>query len=110
MHKLYSAKRAERRIPMEVGVQISGNSQLPGTETTFTEDVSPRGARVVTMRRWQMDDRLKIASLPGNFQATARVAYCRTLRGEGFVIGVEFLEHAGWWVVPPASPGASLNG
>jgi hypothetical protein len=107
--KEYAVKRAEKRIPMAVGVQISGHAKVPGTETTFTEDVSSHGARVGTVRRWQTNDRLKIASLPGDFMATARVAYCRSARGQGFVIGLEFLEPAGPWVVPPADPGVPLN-
>ena len=35
--------RREPRIPMEVGVHISGHSALPGVEATFTENVSSRG-------------------------------------------------------------------
>ena len=111
MAKSYLVKRAEKRIPMEVGVQICGNEQAPGVETTFTENVSSRGARVVTVRRWQPDDRVTILSLPGDFRATARVAYCQSLRGDGFAIGVEFLEPAGRWVVhPPVGSGESANG
>ncbi len=105
------AKRLEKRLPMEVAVQIAGNERVPGVETTFTENVSSRGARVVTVRRWQPEDRLTIASLPGDFRAIARVAYCQPLRGEGFAIGLEFLEPAGRWVVqPPVGSGESASG
>ncbi len=91
-----------------MAVQISGNERVPGVETTFTENVSSRGARVMTVRRWLPNDRLTIASLPGDFRATARVAYCQPLRGSGFAIGLEFLEPAGQWVVdPPAGSGGS---
>jgi len=104
MARAFNAQRIEKRIPMEVAVHLSGNPQAPGVEMTFTEDVSSRGARVVTVRRWQPDDHVVIASLPGDFRATARVAYCQPRRGEGFAIGLEFLEPAGRWVVnaPPA--------
>jgi hypothetical protein len=47
---------------MEVGVQITGHLALPGTETTFTENVSSRGARVLSTRRWKIYDQLTIAS------------------------------------------------
>jgi hypothetical protein len=96
-----SEKRAERRLPMEVGVQISGHSNSHGIEITFTDDVSARGARVLTSRRWKTEDRLTVFTLPKNFRATARVAYCQPLRGEGYVIGLELLEPSGIWVVPP---------
>ncbi|HEX2714832.1 MAG TPA: PilZ domain-containing protein [Candidatus Acidoferrales bacterium] len=99
MRKPKKPKRVEKRLPMEVGVQIAGNARVPGVETTFTENVSSRGARVVTVRRWQPEDRLTLTSLPGDFRALARVAYCQALRGEGFAIGLEFLEPAGRWVV-----------
>jgi hypothetical protein len=109
MPKEYSVKRSEQRIPMAVGVQISGHAKVPGTEATFTDDISSHGARVGTVRRWRINDRLRIASLPGDFKATARVAYCLSARGQGFVIGLEFLEPVGQWIVPPADPGLPLN-
>jgi hypothetical protein len=104
MPKEYSVNRFEKRVPMAVGVHISGHARVPGTETTFTQDVSSHGARVDTVRRWQINDRLRIESLPGDFRANARVAYCVSARGQGFVIGLEFLEPTGQWVVPPAGP------
>jgi len=100
--KGYSYPRAERRIPMEVGVQISGHVDLPGVETTFTENVSSRGARVLTSRRWQLNDRLTIATLTGAFQALARVAYCQTVPSSGYVVGLEFIQPEGRWVVGEA--------
>ena len=42
--KTFTAPRREARIPMEVGVQITGHPRLPGTEATFTENVSLGGA------------------------------------------------------------------
>lgn len=94
--------RAERRIPMEIPVNLEGNRQLPGLEATFTENVSARGARVVSSRRWEMGDRLIFASRTGEFRSPARVAYCQTLQGDGFAIGVEFLDPKGRWVVQSA--------
>jgi hypothetical protein len=91
--------RRESRIPMEVGVHISGHPLMPGTETTFTENVSPRGARVLTTRRWKPGDRLTIATFTGSFRAMARVAYCQLVPEAGFAVGVEFLEPEGQWVV-----------
>jgi len=97
--KAYVVQRAEKRVPIEVAVRIRSEGPLPEVEETFTENVSSRGARVLSMRRWQPHDRLLFASRPGDFRATARVAYCQPLRGEGFAIGLEFLEPAGGWVV-----------
>src|SRR5262249_13191850 len=91
--------RLERRIPMEIPVVLDGHRQVPGTESTFTENVSAKGARVVSVRRWETNDQLMIASRTGEFRSSARVAYCQALQGDGFAIGVEFLEPKGRWVV-----------
>jgi hypothetical protein len=91
--------RAEKRIPMEIPVLIDGHRQVPGSESTFTENVSARGARVVSVRRWDQDEHLMFASRTGEFRSSARVAYCQSLQGNGFAIGVEFLEPKGRWVV-----------
>ena len=88
-------------MPLEVAVQIAGHPQVPGVEMTFTENVSSRGARVLTSRRWKTDDQLFLASLPGSFRSVARVAYCEPVRGAGFAIGVEFVEPSGKWVLAP---------
>ena len=92
-------RRVERRIPMEIPVLIDGHREAPGSESTFTENVSARGARVVSVRRWEQNERLSFASRTGEFRSPARVAYCQSLQGEGFAIGVEFLEPKGRWVV-----------
>jgi len=91
--------RVEKRIPMAVAVRISGHVQLPGTETTFTENVSARGARVLTVRRWKKNELLHLDTLTGEFHARARVAYCTPLHDSEFAIGLEFVEPAGQWVV-----------
>jgi hypothetical protein len=72
---------------------------MPGSEPTFTENVSARGARVVSVRRWEQGEKLTFASRTGEFRSSARVAYCHPLQGEGFAVGVEFLEAKGRWVV-----------
>src|ERR1700675_2474067 len=91
--------RVERRLPMEIPVLLDGHRRLPGTESTFTENVSARGARVVSTRRWEHGERLTFVSRTGEFRPSARVAYCEPLQGDGFAIGVEFLEPKGRWVV-----------
>lgn len=95
----YSFHRVERRIPMEIPVVLDGHRRMPGTESTFTENVSTRGARVISTRRWEQNERLTFVSRTGEFRSPARVAYCEPLQGNGFAIGVEFLEPQGRWVV-----------
>jgi hypothetical protein len=110
MPNIFDVERLENRIPMAVAVHISGHRRAPGVETTFTENVSSRGARVSSIRRWRPNETLEIESLPGNFHAWARVAYCEP-RTEGYVIGLEFLEPSGRWVVnTPVISGKPLQG
>jgi hypothetical protein len=91
--------RRENRIQMEIPVVLHGHLQVPGVESTFTENVSAKGARVVSVRRWEKDSQLVLASRTGEFRSAARVAYCQSVRGDGYVIGLEFLEPVGRWVV-----------
>jgi hypothetical protein len=98
-----STARREKRIPMEIPVVLAGHRRMPGVENTFTENVSPRGARVVTVRPWEKGARLTLASRTGDFRSSARVAYCQPMRGDGYAIGLEFLEPQGRWVVESAN-------
>jgi hypothetical protein len=102
--KSFTAPRRESRIPMEVGVHISGHAMLPGTEATFTENVSARGARVLSTRRWKINDRLVITTLAGTFRSVARVAYCQMVPQAGFAVGLEFVETTGSWIVADVHP------
>src|SRR5229473_3205710 len=97
--KRFSFHRAEHRILMEIPVLIDGHRQVPGSESTFTENVSAGGARVVSVRRWEQGEKLTFASRTGELRYSPRVAYCQPLQGDGFAVGVEFLEPKGRWVV-----------
>ncbi len=99
----FTFARAERRIPMEIPVVLDGHRNTPGVESTFTENVSARGARVVSTRRWNKGEPLTFVSRSGEFRSLARVAYCQPLHGDGYAIGVEFLDPAGRWVVQSQS-------
>jgi hypothetical protein len=96
---VFTFHRAEKRIPMEIPVVLDGHRVTPGSEATFTENVSARGARVITVRHWEKGEPLMFASRTGEFRSPARVAYCQPLHGDGYAVGVEFLEPKGRWVV-----------
>jgi|ERR1700730_6634100 len=95
----YTIQRVERRIPMEIPVGLDRHRETPSAESTFTENVSARGARVVSVHRWDQGEPLTFVSRTGEFRSLARVAYCQPLHGDGYAIGVEFLDPAGRWVV-----------
>lgn len=104
MAKTYAIQRCEQRVPMEVPVYVSSQMEKPGVETSFTDDVSSRGARVLTNRRWAVNDQLTLASLPGSFQSLARITYCQRLRRDSYAIGLQFLGPSGGWIIPAQSP------
>src|SRR5207245_10821008 len=83
--------RVEQRILMEIPVLIDRHRDVPGYETTFTQDVSARGARVISARYWEQGDSLKFASRTGEFHSSGRVAYCQPLQGDGIALRVAFL-------------------
>ncbi len=95
----FAFHRNEHRIPMEIPLWIEGPRTAPGSESTFTENVSGCGVRVGSVRRWRTGEQLTVASRSGEFRSPARVAYCQSMAGHGFAIGVEFLEPKGRWVV-----------
>jgi hypothetical protein len=69
------ANRVESRIPAKIVVDLSSLDVRTPAQEGVTENVSPRGARVVTSRAWQPNERLNIRSLLGNFRSRARVVY-----------------------------------
>ena len=96
----FSAPRRDGRIPIEVAVYITvGNGVSSIRESTFTQDVSARGASVLSARRWKKNQRLTISACAGGFQSIARGVYCKPIPGSGFILGLELLEPTGKWIV-----------
>jgi PilZ domain len=96
------AKRTEDRTPMKVTVDLSSLDIRTPAQEGVTENVSPRGARVVTNKPWKPNDRLNLRSLLGNFRSRARVVYCVPVDGEKFAIGLQLFATAGNWKSPAA--------
>ena len=80
--------RSEKRIPKAVGVtaRLSDGSTLP--EGTFTENVSMRGARIVTKAKLQPGGSIEIR-FPTEIQFHGRVVYCHHLPDGTFAVGLE---------------------
>lgn len=80
--------RSERRKPkaVEVTARLSDGSSLP--KGTFTENVSMRGARIVTKAKLQPGGIIEIR-FPTEVQFHGRVVYCHHLPDGRFVVGLE---------------------
>jgi len=72
-------------------VEISTLQEPSATERTSTENVCSLGARVVTERRKELNERLMIRSLVGDLRTLARVVYCQQLSDGRFGVGMQFL-------------------
>jgi hypothetical protein len=89
--------RLEKRIRLEVPVQISSLRNPSATERTPTENVCSLGVRILTRRAWELNERLWVKLLDGDLRTLARVVYCQRLRDGRFGIGLQFQGQAVDW-------------
>ena len=84
-----SSGRSEKRIAKAIEVEgyLSDGTTLP--EGTFTENVSSRGARIVTNSKLEPGGTIEIRSRYDGFRLLGRVVYCHPLFGGRFAVGVE---------------------
>lgn len=94
------AHRVESRIPTKIVVDLSSLDVRTPAQEGVTENVSARGARVVTSKAWQPNERLNVRSLLGNFRSRARVVYCQPLGNGTFALGLQLFATGGDWRSP----------
>jgi hypothetical protein len=94
------SKRTEDRTPMKVNVDLSSLDVRMPAQEGITENISPRGARILTTKPWKPNDRLNVRSLGGNFRSRARVVYCVPVDGDQFALGLQLFAAAGNWRSP----------
>lgn len=90
--------RMERRLPIIVVVRLAQaeHAGADGEERTYTDNISPRGARLFSTRPWQPGDAVWIA--PRNEDPVlGNVVYCQTLPDGRFVVGVNFQDRPVTW-------------
>jgi hypothetical protein len=92
-------RRTEVRTPMKVLVELCSFENVI-YELAYTVDVSAHGARVLTKNPWQSNQHLTVRSVQGNLYSHARVAYCQSVDGRSFAIGVELRQPTADWTEP----------
>ena len=97
------ARRFEGRSPVHVTVDLSSLDIHTVAQQGITENVSARGARIVTSKPWQPNAHVKVRSLLGSLRSRARVVYCQPLGNDSFAIGLELFVSVGEWTLPQAS-------
>lgn len=95
-------RRVSDRTPVHVAVDLSVSDVHMAAQQGITENVSPRGARVVTSQPLQPNDRVTVRSLLGSLRSRARVVYCQPLAKGSFAIGLELFVKVGEWTLPDA--------
>ena len=94
---LLSDGRVEKRHRANVPVYLSRTKEPRGAERTSTRDVSPHGARVVTMQPWRSGDEQLLTPLTGEFPQVARVVYCQPRPSGGYYVGLHFPDRSVRW-------------
>ncbi len=90
-------ERYDKRSATAVAVMLTSRDRVSRTELTLTENISGRGARVVTKKLWSANDSLVIKSLEGDLQSEARVIYSQPIRQNIYAIGLELIAPTGNW-------------
>jgi len=80
--------RSQERILKRLAAELARPDKSVSRETTFTENVSIRGARLTTVRRWQPGTRVLVTFLRNGVRSEGRGAYCQCKERGDFAIGV----------------------
>jgi hypothetical protein len=89
--------RSEERSAAALAVMLTSPEPPFSTELTLTENISCRGARVVSKGLWEKNSSLVIKSLEGALQSEARVIYRWPIRQDVYAIGLELIAPRGGW-------------
>jgi hypothetical protein len=81
--------RFGRSLLKKLIAELSRPDESVPKETTFTENVSTRGTRVTTVRRWQRGTRVLLTFLRDGIRSEGKVAYCQRKESGDFAIGVD---------------------
>jgi hypothetical protein len=81
--------RSEARILKRLAAELSRPDKSVSREMTFTENVSIRGVRLTTVRRWQPGTRVLVTFHRNGVRSEGRVAYCQRNGSGDFAIGVD---------------------
>ena len=99
IRKALNEKRAEKRIPTEVEVELSAAREPLIYEKSSTENASRHGARIFTGKCWRPHDHVLVRLPFGNETSHARVAYCDALPEDAFVVGLYFPSAVDDWLI-----------
>jgi hypothetical protein len=82
--------RTEKRLRLRVPLELSKLQYPNEAETTVTENICSMGARVLSWRAIEPNERLMVRFLEFNMRTQARVVYCQRVRHGQFSVGLQF--------------------
>jgi len=88
--------RADKRALIAVPVYLRSEDRHT-VERSVTVNLSSRGARVLTKRRWEPKAEPHLVSLTGNLVLRARVVYCQPADADYFYVGLRFPANLDNW-------------
>lgn len=68
-------------------------------ERTYTDNISPSGARVHSTSSWQLGVQAEIAPVKGETPIRGEVVYCQKLDKDRFFVGLRFESHIPWSIL-----------
>jgi hypothetical protein len=88
----------ERRLPIIVVVRLAGleSAGTDAEERTFTDNISPHGARIFSNRAWQPGEAVRVTPLQQD-TSCGKVVYCQKLFDDRYSIGLQFPDRPVAW-------------
>jgi hypothetical protein len=88
--------RSEKRVPIALPIYLTKFQGI--YEKALTQNVSSRGARVVTKISWRKGEQPQMCHVANEFNLSARVIYCHPLQNQHFCVGLQFRQPIpDWW-------------
>jgi len=100
MQLAVKGKRAEERKYLKVAVDLSSVDVRTPAYSGVTDNVSSHGARVLTSKALESNQRLNVRSMRGSYRSRARVVYCVPAEGGLYAVGLQFYGSVGEWISP----------
>jgi hypothetical protein len=105
MHVLMHALsgRYEKRTPRAVPVDVLRLDESRLNMRTVTENVSPRGVRIVTDWNCAPGKHVLLTAREEGVKSLARVVYCQPLESTKFAVGLQLVVRVEEWGKPASS-------
>jgi len=92
--------RYEKRTARAVTVELLRLDESQLNKTAVTENVSPRGARVVTDWNFAPGKHLVVSAPKEGVKSLARVVYCQRMESAKFALGLQLVIRVEEWGKP----------